>query len=161
MPGRIELPNEFGAELNVTRTSAAENGIGSPKVGSECGEPWIGPGQVIVNARKVGVVQDVEKLGAKLKRQVFTQSCVLAHGEVPVGEIRPTKNIATGVAKSSISGRRQCGGSGNVTPKRCELIDGRLIAASSGYALLITADHVAAAVRDEGARIDEWDGSGF
>jgi hypothetical protein len=68
MPGTFELPNEFGAELNVTRTSAAENGIGSPEIGSECGETRIRPCQVVVNARKVGVVQDVEKLCAKLKR---------------------------------------------------------------------------------------------
>ena len=79
MPGSSELPDKFGPQLEVTRATTAENGIGSPKVGRECGESRIVTRRhVLVNASKVGMIQNVEELEAKLKGQVFAQLRVLA-----------------------------------------------------------------------------------
>ena len=110
------LPEEFSPQLNVARTTAPENRIRSGDVGSELGQSCVTGtvGRAVaeaarkfpVDAREIGVVQDVEKLGAKLKRDAFAKLRILAHGKIPVGEVRTPENIPTHITKRSISRRR-------------------------------------------------------
>jgi hypothetical protein len=42
-------PDELRTQLNVSRSSATENGIRRPQIRSECGKPWVRTRQVIIN----------------------------------------------------------------------------------------------------------------
>jgi len=100
------LERELGGQLNHTRAAAAEAGVALGYVWSL--RDQAGGGDAGVDASRgqseVGVVEDVEELGAQLQVQAFVDFRVLGHGEIEVGIARTIDRIAAEIAEGSESG---------------------------------------------------------
>ena len=63
----------------------------------------------LVRSLKVGVVEDVEELGAELKPSPLAQLGGLKQRKIPVGVAGAGESIATEVADRAVDGRGVCG----------------------------------------------------
>ena len=76
------------------------------------GVPWVGPAEKTtgLGGDQVGVVEEVEDLGAELQAGAFGDVRGLEEREVPVGEVGAGEGVAAEVADGAVGGREEGGG---------------------------------------------------
>src|ERR1700683_45087 len=117
---------------------------------SDHGPNVAGTEQIVVHREhvKIRMVQDVEKLSAKLKTESFVEGPHLRERKIPVLKRRPSEDVAPRVAKRAEGGSRKYGAILHVTAVVRQHVHRTLTTRflCSSYALRIPAGHVTAGV---------------
>ena len=115
VPSRAKSPDQLETELDRTRPSCSEHGIGSglvrriasaPEIAGVARRGIVEPGiGGPVGIGEVRVVENIEKLGAELGRKAFLDFRILDQGQIPVLESQIGEDIAPNIPNCSQSGR--------------------------------------------------------
>src|ERR1051325_714414 len=109
--GSVLIP-ELQTELNIACAACSDDGVGPGHVGRRSHEAeGVWNTQVIIEqdgrVGEVRVIQDVEELGAKLHAGALGGPPCLDQRKIPDMQAGPAKDVATGIAECTGSGRRE------------------------------------------------------